>query len=363
MFPSGVEVKNRLVLAPMTTNSGTADGGLSLEDKQFILKRSEDFGMIILGSHSISSTGSAFKHGWNIYNHKNWSALTELTEILHQKDIKVIVQIYHAGRLAQPEFINGSQPIAPSRIPAKRDFSSYPKAMTLEEIHQAINDFSSACEIAIDLGLDGVELHGANTYLLQQFYSPHSNRREDEWGGNLKKRMKFLMKVIGACRKAIQKKAKKPFILGYRFSPEELESPGIRMTDTKLLLKELTKLQLDYIHISLNNYRKISQEGKSIIQELNTLIPPSVPFIGCGNIQTAEEVNELVGLVPLVSVGKAVLTDPLWAKKIISGKEDMQTFIGIKDRKKLAIPLPLWESMCKTPLVYFSSVIPKEVKK
>lgn len=362
-FPCGLKIENRLVLAPMSTNNGTVEGGFSAEDVEFILKRGNGFGMIILGSHSVSPTGNAFERGWNIYNQTNGPILAKLVEKLHQKKTKVILQVYHAGRLAQPAFIGGEQPLAPSRIPANRKFASYPKEMTEDEIQQMIKEFQVACETAIELGFDGIELHGANTYLLQQFYSTHSNKREDEWGGSSKKRMKFLMEVIHACASRIKEKAERPFVLGYRFSPEEIELPGIRMADTKLLLKELTKLPLDYVHVSLNDYRKISQDGQNIIYELNQVIPPSIPFIGCGKIQTAEEASKVAELVPLLSVGNVTLTDPEWAQKILRGEDDIQLSVDIKDRKKLAIPLYLWEDMCKVPLMYFNQAIYKEVEK
>ncbi|AQS52770.1 NADH oxidase [Jeotgalibaca dankookensis] len=362
-FPCGLNIENRIVLAPMSTDSGTEKGGLSTEDVDFILKRSEGFGMVILGSHSVSPSGNAFKRGWNIYNPANAPILTKLVEKLHEKNVKVVIQIYHAGRLAQPAFIEGKQPIAPSRIPANRKFASYPRDMTEIEIQQTIKDFRVACEIAMEIGFDGVELHGANTYLLQQFYSAHSNRRQDRWGGSRTKRMTFLIEVVDACIKAIKEKAKRPFLLGYRFSPEELETPGIRMADTKILLTELTKLPLDYVHISLSNYQKKSQEGLNIIEELNQVIPPSIPFIGCGNIQTPKEVKEISEMVSLFSVGNATLSDPLWAKKILQGNHDIKTSMGMKDQKSLAIPLPLWKSMLKAPLVFFKEDLAKEAKK
>ena len=235
--------------------------------------------------------------------------------------------------------------------------------MAETEIQQMIEDFGAACEMAIKLGFDGVELHGANTFLLQQFYSAHSNRREDKWGGSRTNRMRFLIEVITACVQEVEKNAKRPFLLGYRFSPEELESPGIRMTDTKFLLMELTKLPLDYVHISLSHFQKKSQEGLNIIDELNQVIPPSIPFIGCGNIQTPMDVKKVSEIVPLLSVGNATLSDPLWAKKILQGNQDIQTSMRIKERNKLAIPLPLWESMINAPSVFFKEEIPKEAGK
>ena len=85
---------------------------------------------------------------------------------------------------------------------------------------------------AIEAGFDGVEIHGANTYLLQQFFSPHSNRRDDQWGGSLEKRMNFPLAIVDAVKQAVAKHAKAPFVVGYRISPEEGTNPGITLEDT-----------------------------------------------------------------------------------------------------------------------------------
>lgn len=336
----------------MTTSSGTSSGGLSVEDRDFLLTRSEGFGAVILGSHSVSPTGHAFSRGWNIYAPENHPALVSFVEALHRQRTKAILQLYHAGRLAQPAFIQGKQPVSPSRIPAKRSFASFPREMALREIEEVFQAFQAATSIAIELGFDGIELHGANTYLLQQFYSPHSNRRTDQWGGSQEKRMRFVLETIQRCQAVIEKEAEKPFILGYRFSPEEYEIPGIRLTDTCELLKNITDLPLDYVHISLSDYRKRSQEGEEIIGKLKQYAS-SIPLIGCGNIQSKEDIHNVLQHVPLLSVGNAAVLDPDWAKKVIHGREDIKTTIHISEREKLKIPFPLWESMVCTPFRYF----------
>lgn len=354
-FSCGLELKNCMMLAPMTTSSGTNTGGLSDEDIAFILARSEGFGAVILGSHSISPTGNAFDSGWNIYQPENYEALASLVEQIHQQGTKAIVQIYHAGRLAQPTFIGGKQPIAPSRVPAERNFASYPKEMTTAEIIETIDAFRLATGMAIRLGFDGVELHGANGYLLQQFYSSHSNKRLDEWGGDAKKRMKFPIEVIKACRVAVREQAQRPFLIGYRFSPVEYESPGIRLTDTCQLLRIITDIPLDYVHISMNDFQKVSPEGYNIIDVISESVPSSVPLVGCGNIQTVNDVKNVLKKVSLFSVGNAVLIDPLWAKKIQKVSTDIKTRIQMTDRERIHIPRPLWKIMGESPLKYFHS--------
>ena len=123
-----------------------------------------------------------------------------------------------------------------------------------EDAKRIINDFARATEISIKSGYDGIEIHGANNYLLQQFYSRYYNKRKDEWGGSLEKRMKFPLEVVDACCKVRDKYNKPEFIIGYRLSPEEPFDDGITMTETISLVKELIKRPLQFIHVSQRNY-------------------------------------------------------------------------------------------------------------
>ena len=107
--------------------------------------------------------------------------------------------------------------------------------------------------------LTGIELHGANTYLIQQFFSPHSNRRGDQWGGTLENRYHFIEELLKSVFQAVEKYATKPFIVGYRFSPEEFETPGIRFEDTIWLMEQLRETKLDYLHVSLNTYDRVAR--------------------------------------------------------------------------------------------------------
>lgn len=348
-FAGGVTLKNRLLLAPMTTDSGTVEGGLSKEDCEFLLRRSAGFGAVIVGSHSVSPLGSAFQRGWNLYHPANHAALKSLVNQVHAQDTKIILQIYHAGRMAQPAFIGGEQPLAPSRVPALRPFASFPREMTVEEIEEVIQDFEEATATAISLGFDGIELHGANTYLLQQFFSPHSNRREDEWGGSLEKRLRFPLEIVRACHAVMEERAGRPFLLGYRFSPEEIETPGIRLEDTCRLLAALSHLPLDYFHVSLSDFRKLSKNGERIIDVLLQAIPAQVPLIACGNIRTRRDAEAALEKTPLLSVGNASVIDPDWPEKVLRKSEDIKRVLRANEREALAIPRRLWEAISGSP--------------
>lgn len=340
---NGVSLKNRLMMAPMTTDDGTDFGALSQDDYQFILKRARGFGAIVIGSHSVSEKGAAFEKGWNAYGLASQKALTRLVDALHALDVKVILQIYHAGRMAQPAFIHNEQPLGPSRIPALRPFASYPREMTHAEILEVIADFSAATEFAYACGCDGVEIHGANTYLIQQFYSPHSNRRKDAWGEKMCLPLKIVEAVLAVAKK-------RNLIVGYRFSPEELEEPGIRLKDTNRLLAALDAYSLNYVHVSINDYRKQTLEGGNILAQLST----EHPLVTCGHIQTSEDVKGALAYGELVSVGSAVVIDPDWAMKVQTGNDAhiYHTFHS-QDRITNTIPPRLWQSLNSSAVRYF----------
>ena len=139
----------------------------------------------------------------------------------------------------RPKTIGGRTPVGPSAVAAPRDGAATPVALTAEEVEGMIGKFGEAVRRAIQAGFDGVEIHGANTYLIQQFFSPNSNQRDDEWGGSRENRAKFPLAVLDITHKMVRQYADDAFIIGYRFSPEELEVPGIRFEDTLYLLEKL----------------------------------------------------------------------------------------------------------------------------
>ena len=133
---------------------------------------------------------------------------------------------------------------------------------TNEEVKRLINDYAKATEISIKAGYDGIEIHGANNYLIQQFYSGYYNKRKDAWGGSLENRMKFPLEVVDACCKMRDKYKKPEFIIGYRLSPEEPFDDGITMTETVALVKELVKKPLQFIHVSERNFFQEVRRGE-----------------------------------------------------------------------------------------------------
>ncbi|RSL34652.1 NADH-dependent flavin oxidoreductase, partial [Salibacterium salarium] len=241
---------------------------------------------------------------------------------------KAIVQIHHGGAQSLPYLTSNGDVAAPSPITLQsfdEKKEHHAREMTHDEIEQTITAFGEATRRVIEAGFDGVEIHGANHYLIQQFVSPYYNRRDDEWGEN---RLKFPFKVVDEVVNTVKAYTDEKFIVGYRFSPEEAETPGISMEITEELVKNLMEKPLDYLHVSLMDVHSKTREGKyqgeERIKLLHQWIDGRMPLVGIGSIFTAEQALEAVESknVELLALGREILLDHNFINKIQNGKED-----------------------------------------
>lgn len=346
---SGQTFENRLVMAPMTTQCSFHDGSVTDELIQYYSRRAGGPAAVIVESTFIDNYGRAFEGALGADSDDKIPGLKKLAEGIKSKGSKAIIQLYHAGRMGTPELNMGRQPISASSIAALRDNAVEPRTLEIEEIEEVIQLFADAARRAIEAGFDGVELHGANTYLLQQFYSPHSNRREDDWGGTRENRLRFPRRVVEEVRAAANELNKPDFIIGYRFSPEELEEPGINFEDTMYLLNHLADYSIDYFHFSINNWQRtsiIDTEDEQLLLEkyLDKAGDKlkEIPIMGAGGIKSAEDAEEAISSgFDLMSVGKAHLINPDFVNQL-KNNELPNTFLTDGDNEKLIIPAPLW---------------------
>ncbi|MFC4023343.1 hypothetical protein ACFOUV_05840 [Oceanobacillus longus] len=198
----------------------------------------------------------------------------------------------------------------------------------------------------MEAGFDGVELHGATGYLLQQFVSPHSNLRTDEF----KNRNLFALKLIDEVKNVIGKHATKPFLVGYRFSPEEPETPGITMKEAFTLIDDLIRADLDYLHIATTNAWAKARRGivseKSRTELIAEYVGGRVPLIGVGSIHTPDDAAQVLekGKTDFVALGRAIVVDPHWVEKANDDKEEtIIQHLTKNDQQKAVIPTPLWK--------------------
>ena len=200
------------------------------------------------------------------------------------------------------------------------------------EVKAIIRAFAHAAELSLVAGYDGVEIHGANRYLIQQFYSGATNHRTDEWGGSNEARMRFPLAVLDAVLRVKERSGKKNFIIGYRLSPEEPEEAGITMKETLALVQELIKRDIQYIHVSekefFQNARRGADETRSRLDLIHEAIAGKTALIGLGNLFTGDDFDKAIGTgwVELAATGRAVMLNPDLATLIREGRDsEIQT--------------------------------------
>jgi 2,4-dienoyl-CoA reductase-like NADH-dependent reductase (Old Yellow Enzyme family) len=346
----GLALKNRVVMAPMTTWSSNDDGTISDDEIPYLDRRASGLGMVMTAACSVMPEGKAFPGQWACNSDTMLPSLRRVADVLHARGTAAILQIHHGGRMC-PSALLGHRPYSASAIPAARPGAETPEAMTNDVILRTIDAFTSATRRAIQAGYDGVEIHGANTYLPQQFFSPHSNRRDDEWGGDLEKRMRFPLALLDAVL-AAREEATRPFAVGYRLSPEEVEEPGITIDDSIQLCMRLATRPLDWIHVSVRDYRKLSlrhrEDARRPTLRIAEAVSSKVPVIGVGRFDSPEETFlALDDGCALVALGRVLLTDPEWMAKVRDDdSRSIHTQLPVEDGDRiLTIPEPLYRML------------------
>lgn len=343
-FSNGLSVKNRVVMSPMTTMSSFYNGMVTSDEINYYGLRAGGPGIIIIGVANVSENGKGFEGELSVTTDSMIPGLTALAKAIKKDGTKAILQIFHAGRKSTSKVLRGEQPVSASAISATYPADSeVPRELSHEEILQIITDFGEATRRAIEAGFDGVELHGANTYLLQQFFSENSNQRSDEWGGSQKKRLKFPLAVIDSVKQAVKKHSTNPFVIGYRLSPEEIETPGIRLENSLFFVDQI-KEKVDYIHLSMGSYKRTSLNDKknkaTLISQFSTHTKGVVPLIGIGSVEHPDEAEEVLhDGADLIAIGRELIREPKWVQKVVIGDiASIRTKLSPLDMDELAIP-------------------------
>jgi len=354
-----VEVPGLLVVAPLTLFGSNPDGSVSDEEREYLKERAKGMGLYILGATAVSQEGIAFYNQPRALSDKDIPANEERVKIIKEQGALAINQIHHGGCLAHIKYSG-----VPMKAVSAEVANQYLKAngmidekdvlteFTDEDIKRLIDDFARATEISLKAGYDGIEIHGANNYLLQQFYSAFTNRRNDEWGGSLEKRMKFPLAVIDACCKIRDKYNKPEFIIGYRLSPEEPFEGGITMTETMQLIRELLKKPLQYIHISERNYFQEVRRGEGVgtprLKVIHEETKGKMALIGLGGLYTDKDFNKALnsGYSDLIGTGRASMLNKDLGILLKEGKSDkFNLTLEPEHPEKYLFPKVLW-GMC-----------------
>lgn len=354
-FKNGIELKNRIVMAPMTNFSANEDGTVSETELGYYSRRSGGVGLVITACVYVSPNGKGFHGEFASDSDDMIPSLQRLAATIKEKGAKAVLQIFHGGRECPIKLVPNGDVVSASAVASEQNAGVTPRALLDEEIESIIRDFGETTRRAIEAGFDGVEIHGANGYLVQQFFSPHSNVRDDRWGGNIENRLRFPLAVVDEVKRVVAAYAEKPFLVGYRFSPEEATTPGITMSDTFRLLDELTNKELDYLHVSLMDFwslpKRGAEETKTRMQWIKDRVGHSIPIIGVGSIHTPEDAVKALDIgIPLVAIGREIIVEPDWVEKVQEGREsEIKTTLSKDDQDRLVIPTPLWQAIVHTP--------------
>jgi N-ethylmaleimide reductase len=306
----GYTLSNRLVMSPMTRSRAKFDGTPGELAAQYYAQRAS-VGLIVAEGTQPSDDGQGYLRTPGIYTASHIAGWKRVTTAVHDKGGRIFVQLMHVGRISHPDNTpHHRQGVAPSAIaPGSQMFTAtgmqdipVPRVLSIEDIRQTVADFRHAACAAIEAGADGVEIHGANGYLLQQFFAPSANTRADQYGGIIENRARFAIEVaaaiaeeIGANRTAI------------RLSPgsalggidEGADGPDLY----RYLVAELDKLGLAYIHVVHNGNEQLMADLRARWNQALILNRP-----GRARNQIGADVDS--GLADLEAYGQMVLANP-----------------------------------------------------
>lgn len=325
---NGMTLKNRAVMPPMGTGYGNADSTVSDRLLAYLARRAQGgTGLIITEVCAVVPRGKGFPNEIGVWSDEFIPGLARIPKTLHDYGAKAALQLHHAGRETF-EAAAGAMPEAPSAIPSV--ILGQPcEAMSPERIAEIIDAFARAAGRARQAGFDAVELHGAHGYLLNQFLSPFSNRREDEYGGSEENRMRFILEIIASVRKVVGN----DFPVWIRVSADEVVRGGYDLSLMKKFAPKMVAAGIDAIHCSVGVY---STPGSLSIASMDT--DPGfnlfrarvlkevvdVPIIGVGRIHNPELADQAIarGDADLISFGRQHLTDPDFINKAREGNLD-----------------------------------------
>ncbi len=311
-----LELKNRIVMAPMTRSRATGNIPNDLMAEYY--KQRADAGLIITEGTAPSPNGLGYPRIPGVYNDSQIEGWKKITDAVHSKDGKIFVQLMHTGRVSHPENMGpGSKILAPSAVGMSgemftdtKGMQSYPvpQEMALRDIEQVQNEFIRAAQNAIEAGFDGVELHGANGYLIDQFINPASNQRNDEYGGSFQDRCKFVIEVAKKVANAISGER-----TGIRLSPYGVFNDMIVFENIEqtyeYLAGALGKLKLAYIHIIDQSFMGSPAVPESVISKIREAFGGNIIVNGGLDKEKAESIiNEKKA--DLVAFGRAFLANP-----------------------------------------------------
>ena len=314
VFPCGISMKNRFMLAPLTNTQSYEDGTLSNDEFSWLTLRAKgNFGITMSCASHVQEIGKGFPGQLGIFDDKHIDGLKRLTNEIRKYKSLSVAQLHHAG-MRSPEDIIGESPVCPSA-----DEETKSRSLSNEEDNFLRDDFINAAVRAKKSGYDGVELHGAHGYILCQFLSSSINKREDEYGGSLENRSRIIFEIIDG----IRSECGKGFLLGIRLSAERF---GIKLTESKTLCQKLIDDgKIDFLDISLwDSFKDPVEEehkDKTLLQHFTELNRKEVLLTVAGNIRTGEDVDKIISSdVDFATIGRAAILHHDFPNKVLENQ-------------------------------------------
>jgi len=312
-------LSNRLIMPPMATSKAEPDGKVSQAVLDYYAEKSAGgyLSLIIIEHSFIMPQGKASLQQLSAADDSVIEGLRELVAVIHRNGSKAVMQLNHAGSAANEE-ITGSTPVAPSAVKNPRQ-GTMPRELTLEGISDLIEAFKNAARRTKEAGFDGVEIHSAHGYLLNQFFSPLTNKRTDEYGGNVHNRIRLHLQVIEAVR--VEVGADFPILL--RLGASDYTEGGTSLEDSQIAAQAFEKAGVNILDISggFSGFNVPNLTGQGFFAPLSAAMKEvvSIPVILTGGITEAQAAERLLeeGKADLIGVGRAVLKDSQWAKQAI----------------------------------------------
>ncbi|MDU2063957.1 MAG: NADH:flavin oxidoreductase [Sporomusaceae bacterium] len=310
-------LKNRLIMPPMATAKAEDDGSVSEAVLAYYREKSAGghLSLIIIEHSFIDPKGKASLKQLSVHDDSMIPGLRQLAEVIHQNGVKAVMQINHAGS-ATDETVIGATPKSASAVKNPRK-GSLPEALTKSEIKELVDAFAAAAVRVKAAGFDGVEIHSAHGYLLNQFFSPLTNQRCDEYGGSLLNRIRFHLEVIAAVREAVGP----TFPVLLRLGAGDFTPGGTTAEDSRQAAAEFAKAGIDILDISggFCGYVIPGRSEAGYFAQLSSAVKEavSIPVILTGGVTQVQQAEALLaaGKADLIGVGRALLQDSAWAQR------------------------------------------------
>ncbi len=311
-----LSLKNRLVMPPMGTRKALADGGIGEELIRYYDEKSKGgyIGLIVCEHCYITKQGKNRTGQISVADDSTIDGWRTIATVIHKNNSKAIMQLNHAGSASEP-MATGFEAVAPTSIMNPQYPCSLPKELTDEAIQRIIKQFADAARRVREAGFDGVEIHSAHGYLLNQFYSPLTNKRTDSYGGNLNARIKIHLEVLAAVRRTIGD----DFPLFLRLGACDYHEDGVQITDSLNAAAQFVKAGVDVLDITggMSGFTRPGHTEPGYFSELSEAIKRevSVPVILTGGITEKSQADNLLmeNKADLIGVGRAIAQDSTWA--------------------------------------------------